>query len=125
MAQTKKTILVIDDDIHYAEVVREVLQFEGYQVHLANCERQTIEILDNLPSPDLVLVDCLMPGRGGAQLIRELRKHPSLKNVPIIGVSGLPPHNAAFKEMAEVATRVAEKPFDLNEYVTLVREALP
>jgi DNA-binding response OmpR family regulator len=71
MATTDKTLLLIDDDRNLLRTLRDLLEFEGFNVHTA---RKAEEGLSMLPSvnPDLIILDISMPGMGGIGFLRQI-----------------------------------------------------
>ena len=75
-----KTIAIIDDDIHIGNMLEEVLAKEGYGVLRAYSGTETLMLLSN-KTPDLVLLDLMLPGLSGEEIL------PKIKNIPVIVVS--------------------------------------
>ena len=71
-----KTIAIIDDDIHIGNMLEEVLIKEGYDILRAYSGTEALMLLSN-KTPDLVLLDLMLPGLSGEQIL------PKIKNIPI------------------------------------------
>ena len=86
MSADKKLVLVVDDD----EGVRELMQFlvtrEGFRVELAGDGEEALRRVEAL-SPDLILLDLMLPRYGGFELLRQLQAS-GLARIPIIVVTG-------------------------------------
>jgi CheY-like chemotaxis protein len=82
-----RNILVVDDDEMYLEILQSVLEAEGYRVAKAKEGAQALAIMAKT-KPDLVLLDLDMPGMGGIEVINKAKGHESLKNIPIIMLTG-------------------------------------
>ncbi len=78
-------ILVIDDELSVLEVLRKILQFEGYDVITATNGEEGVELFRQTPC-DLVITDMVMPGKDGLQTILDLRQEEP--DLPVIAVSG-------------------------------------
>ena len=74
------TILVIDDDLHIGNLLEELLTRAGYQVRRAYSGTEALLLLESAP-PDLVLLDLMLPGLSGEELL------PRIENIPVIVVS--------------------------------------
>ena len=115
-------ILVIDDEPDIRELVKEILEDEGYQVAVADSAR-TARVSKATQSPDLVLLDIWMPGEDGISLLKDWRdKHELL--FPVVMMSG---HGTV--ETAVEATRLGafdfvEKPLSLAKLLMVVEKAL-
>lgn len=118
-------IVVIDDDYSLTALYRMILEHEGYKVHTATDTEQGMELLCEL-TPDLILIDCLMPGISGSDFLNALkRRRPELfQKCRIVGLSGLHAQSSLLLELKEVAHAVAEKPDGIDGVVKLVRDNL-
>ena len=76
----KQTILIVDDEVNICELIRLYVEKEGYHAVLANDGQEAIEKFKSL-SPDLILLDIMLPIKDGWQVCREVRAHG---NTPII-----------------------------------------
>jgi len=82
-------ILLCDDDPDVRGILGEVLQTEGYVLHVANGPSATLRILEEAPEIDLLIVDYAMPEMNGLELIQEAcQRRPSLKTLLITGDVG-------------------------------------
>src|SRR5262245_13792890 len=99
----QKTVLIIDDDAEYRQILGQVLQDNGWRILLASEGDEGIE-LAKLHRPQAVLCDLLMPRRNGFLVCRALRAEPGLRQVRIIVSSGRDfdaDRQAAFAEGAD------------------------
>jgi CheY-like chemotaxis protein len=81
-----RTILVIDDEEAFCDVVCEILESNGHLPLHAHTAAQALEILRD-QTPDLILSDVMMPDIDGLTFIRHLRSNPKWTDIPIIVVS--------------------------------------
>jgi DNA-binding response OmpR family regulator len=82
-AEPQTTILVIDDEQSFCEVVAEILINDGYDVHKAFSATQAEQILENV-DPELIILDIMMPDTDGLTLVRRLRSSLRFESTPII-----------------------------------------
>ena len=80
---TKQTIIVIDDEQSFCDVVAEILRSFEFQVHAAYNVEQAIPILEQT-KPALIILDIMMPGIDGLTFIRHLRTRHRYADLPII-----------------------------------------
>ena len=81
--QRDMTILIVDDEPRIRDVVRMNLELEHYRVIEASNGLEALEQLrENLP--DLIVLDLIMPDQDGGDVAEALRKHPELKEIPIV-----------------------------------------
>jgi CheY-like chemotaxis protein len=83
-----KRVLLVDDDDDLREALCDVLAFGGYDVTGAANGPAAITWIAAHGAPDLILVDLMMPGMGGAELKARLDRDPALKAVPVLVISG-------------------------------------
>lgn len=107
-------VLAIEDDPDLRTFYGAVLQDEGYEVRLASNGLEGLRALDW--SPDLILVDLLMPVMDGSEFLRRLRASPAVMDVPVVVLSATPPGDAADVG----AQTVILKPFDLSELLRAI-----
>ncbi len=119
---TGQHILVIDDEPDIRNLVRDILEDEGYEVSVAENAQQARE-QRRLRKPDLILLDIWMPGTDGITLLKEWQEGDGLP-CPVIMMSG---HGTV--ETAVEATRLGaydfiEKPISLARLLLIVNRAL-
>ncbi|MBD3376787.1 response regulator [candidate division KSB1 bacterium] len=78
-----KTILIIDDEQDIIDLLQFNLQAEGYQI-LSALEGETAIELAQKKQPDLIILDIMLPGKDGYEVIRELRQDVKTKQIPVI-----------------------------------------
>src|SRR5579863_903285 len=77
------SIVVVDDDKEVQEIVTFALRRNGYQVAMASNGQQLQDILA-AQTPDLIILDVMMPGLDGYQIFGSLRNNPATQHVPVI-----------------------------------------
>lgn len=118
------SVLLLEDNTDYRELLTEVLTLAGFEVHAAPDGRRVTEILSRCPI-DLVITDLAMPERDGIETLTDL--HYSHPRLPVIAISGDVPLNThLYLTIAEKlgAARVFAKPFKMEQLVAAAREAI-
>lgn len=113
-------IMVADDDVNICELLRLYLEKEQYNVVIANNGNEAIAKF-NSESPELILLDIMMPGLDGWQVCREIRK---TSNVPIIMITA---KGETFDKVLGLelgADDYVVKPFDAKEIVARIKAVL-
>ncbi len=77
-------LLIVDDEVHIAEGLRVLLEARGYDVELAFDGPAALQRLAQSPCPDLVLLDCEMPGFDGQEVLRRIREELGLSKLPVL-----------------------------------------
>lgn len=80
MTDAAPRVLLVDDDAALAQLLREFLELQGFEVALAHCAEDALDEIGRRP-PDLVLLDVMLPGISGFEALRRLREH---HDVPVI-----------------------------------------
>jgi len=117
-------ILIIDDDNQFREMLRRMLEKEGYDIKEASDGAKGISIYREEPT-DIVITDLIMDGKEGIETIRELREDfPDVKIIAISGGGLLKAEN--YLKIAEKfgVLQTMTKPFDRKELFETVRELL-
>jgi two-component system, chemotaxis family, sensor kinase CheA len=116
-------VLLIDDDAGIRECLAEILSAQGYAVACFDSGSRALEFIEGGYVPDLFIVDLVLrPDMNGWQFIDGVKRTPTLRSAPIIAVSGLP---AASEPVHEChADFFVQKPFDVDELLTMVRRVL-
>ena len=78
------SVLVVDDEPHIGRIIRTRLEQDGYVVHLAEQGQEALDILEQHPSIALVLLDLMMPGMSGIDVLRVLRGDARWAALPCI-----------------------------------------
>lgn len=88
MGANPPTILIVDDTPENLTVLGELLQ-PTYRVRAANSGRRALQIALATPTPDLILLDVMMPDMDGYDVLAELRAQPATRKIPVIFVTAM------------------------------------
>ena len=122
-AALMKRVLIVDDNADSREILRSLLELEGYEVHLARDGEQALQLQRSAPA-DVVLTDIFMPDKDGVETIRDLcSEFPQTK---IIAMSGAANYKVDYLSLSlELgAAKVLRKPFDSEALLQALREVL-
>lgn len=112
-----KKILIIDDDVQIGNLEQEVLSQEGYETFRAYSGTEALLILDKI-TPDLVLLDLMLPGLSGEELL------PRFEDIPVIVVSAKLATEDKVALLKGGAVDYITKPFAVNELIARVEVQL-
>ena len=116
------TVLVVDDDLDTAELVRDTLRVEGFRTIVAHNGRQALDAIERR-HPALVILDLMMPELSGFDVLEALGRGGA-PPVPVLILSGLG-EDADVRRVLEMGARkYMSKPFDVRELMTEVRRHL-
>jgi two-component system phosphate regulon response regulator PhoB len=119
----KRTILVIDDEESFCDVVCEILDSLGYKTRQAYDAHQANALLQEI-TPDLILTDVMMPELDGLTFLRQLRSDPTWSKTPIIIVSAKATKDDREAAMEAGADGYLIKPFSSLELEELITHTL-
>jgi len=113
-----KKVLVADDDPAILDVMRMMLEFEGYEVSTTPNGATILQMDSGLP--DLLLLDIWMSGTDGRELCRRLKLNEKTKNIPIVLVSASKDVEHSAREAG--ADDFIAKPFEMNELLQKIEK---
>jgi DNA-binding response OmpR family regulator len=89
MTETKK-ILLVEDDSFLQELAAKKISQAGYDIQVASTGEEGIEKIKE-GKPDLIVLDIMLPGIGGFEILQKIRNHEdnSIKNTPVVMLSNL------------------------------------
>ena len=102
MPQVGGIVLVVDDEAPVLEALRGVIAKAGYAVLTASNGAAALELMHSGPSPDLIVLDLMMPVMTGFEVLSALRAHKVWANIPVIVLSGTIGYSADHLDVAAV-----------------------
>jgi DNA-binding response OmpR family regulator/signal transduction histidine kinase len=114
-------ILVVEDNADTAALLRDLLEGEGYEVETAATGEAAFDALAVAPDVDLMVLDLMLPGMSGYEVIERLRAQSDLSDLPILVLSALGSASARVRGLREGADDYMTKPFLPEEIVARAR----
>ena len=115
-------IAVVDDSPGIGLVLTRYFARLGHRCEHVPDAATALEMLSTPPLPDVMLIDLMMPGMSGADLVREMRRRPDLAKVPVVLLSGYAPTAEELPPQGTFSAVLA-KPFELEELRGVVEGA--
>lgn len=114
-------VVLIEDEPSITEAIRFLLTRDGWSVDSHTDGATAVEVIRDA-SPDLVILDLMLPGKSGLEIVRELRAEADMQALPVLMLTAR--GQLRDREMAEKAgvTRFMTKPFSNAEVLTAVRD---
>lgn len=117
-------VLIVDDDARLREFVRVNLEAEGYEVREAGDGEEALLALGER-SPDLILLDVMMPQVDGWETLRRIQEHTGVGAIPVIMFSGQVDERSAGEAESRGAQGFIGKPFDPRSLIESTKQQLP
>ncbi len=114
-------LLVADDDDLLRDLVKEVLEEEGYQVYTAKDGQEAVDVFWNTPDIALVILDIMMPKMDGMEVLEEIRERT---DVPILMLTALGDSSSELACLRHGASDFVSKPFHYDILVERVKNLL-
>ena len=119
----KKRVLVADDNPVSRELIREILEYDQYEVIEAGDGREALAKVRE-HRPDLALLDIQMPIMDGNAVIREIRADPTLAHLPVAALTAYAMQGDRERALAAGFSRYITKPIEIPDFREQVAELL-
>jgi DNA-binding response OmpR family regulator len=123
MMDTSTKILVIEDEEHIRTVLNYNLKLDGFEVYLAENGIIGLNIARDI-LPDLILLDWMMPGMDGLQVLSELKHDDITRSIPVFMLTAKSMMAEVGRALYEGADDYITKPFDVIELGQILKEKL-
>ncbi len=121
----KAKVLVVEDDIHLLEGIRDILELDGYSVLTAENGSNGIEVLNNQAAPpDLIVSDIMMPKMDGIQFLKEVRKENRWFSIPFIFLTAKGERADVHRGMRLGVDDYVIKPYDPGDLLVKIESRL-
>ena len=122
MEESRKKVLVVDDEQDLCEILKFNLETEGYEVDTAYSAEEALNL--ELKSYSLLLLDVMMGGMSGFALAKKLKSEPSTASIPIIFLTARDTENDTVTGFNLGADDYISKPFSIREVMVRVKAVL-
>lgn len=117
-------IMVVDDDKGATDLFEQVLLMSGYESIVVNESSKAVEVAVST-TPDLFLLDLMMPEPDGFRLCRMLRARPQFRHTPIVIVTALNDLDSRLVAIGAGANSYLTKPFHIDQLLSSIEEYFP
>jgi DNA-binding response OmpR family regulator len=117
-------ILVVDDEDSVRQLFQIMLQHEGYDVLLATNGAEAL-LTAHRETPDLIILDWMMPVMDGLSALRQLRSDPATSHIPILMLTARQSDSDTHAALVEGADVYLTKPFEPQEVLSVISRLLP
>jgi excisionase family DNA binding protein len=117
------TVLIVDDDPRLREYMRVNLELEGYTVLEAGSAEEGMQALEAEQTPQLILLDVMMPGTDGWEMLQRVQERHGA--IPVVMFSGKVDERAEERARERGASGFVGKPFDPQQLIDRTKQILP
>jgi CheY-like chemotaxis protein len=116
-----RKVLVVDDDVRNIFALTTVLENQDMEVVSATNGRQAIEMIQDTPDLSVVLMDIMMPEMDGYETMREIRRNPQFRTLPILALTAKAMKGDREKCLQAGASDYIAKPVNTDQLLSLLR----
>lgn len=116
-------ILVVDDSSVNNFLLENVLEEKGYTLQIAYNGKEALQFIENEP-PDLVLLDIMMPGIDGYEILQKMNANSKTRGIPVIMVTSKSEESDRTKALEIGAIDYVMKPIDIEELLGKVEQVI-
>jgi CheY-like chemotaxis protein len=118
-----KKILLVDDEAGFAELLRDLLVMDGYEVELAHDGEEGLEKLRTF-TPDAIISDIVMPRLSGFEMFKKIRGTPTTASIPFLFITGFQ-DDRVLQEARKIGVfGILRKPVDMEQIEHRLTELL-
>ncbi len=122
-SESKRTIMVVDDEPEIVTVVRLMLEQKGFNVRCAYNGQQVFADLEE-QKPDLIILDVMMPEMDGLEVLRRLKGAPETSSIPVVMLTALEQYENVLTGYKAGADHYITKPFTRTQLMTGINRLL-
>ena len=116
-----KRVVLVEDELNIAEAIRFLLSNEGWRVETLANGASAAEVIRK-SVPELVILDVMLPGKSGYDILREMRADPEMARTPVLMLTARGQTRDRDLALRAGASRFMAKPFSNAEMLDAVRE---
>ena len=114
-------ILIIDDNEDILFMLKAMFQFQGYKVTVQD-KAENAEAVIRSVCPDLIVMDMLLSGADGRELVKQVKQVPDITHIPVVMISAMPQADQSCLEAG--ANYFVSKPFEMDVILQTIATAL-
>ncbi len=117
----RRKVLLVDDEAGFAELLRDLLEMDNYEVVTAENGVEGIEKLKTF-SPDVIISDVVMPRMSGFEMFKQVKAAPDTSSIPFLFITGFQDERVLAEARKIGVFGILRKPIDIEQIETRMRE---
>ena len=124
MSNAQRTVVIVEDEPAAAEMFAEMMRVSGFEVFHTSSSTQAVSLIAR-EKPDLILLDVMMPGVSGLEVVRFVRREPHLAHIPVIIISARTTEEDIREGLEAGANLYLTKPISFGDLDEAMQQLLP
>jgi DNA-binding response OmpR family regulator len=120
----QRSALIAEDDDQITQILRFILEREGFEVHAARDGKSAAALIDTLPPPSIVTLDVMLPHVDGYELLARIRARPGWQAVPVVMLTSRSQEKDIVRALDGGANDYLVKPFKPEELRARIRRLM-
>jgi sigma-B regulation protein RsbU (phosphoserine phosphatase) len=123
MDKVPRKVLLVDDEAGFAELMRDLLTMDGYEVEIAHDGQEGIDKLKSF-TPEVIISDIVMPRLSGFDMFRKIKTDPATSSIPFLFITGFQ-DDRVLQEARKIGVfGILRKPIDIEQIEARLKELL-
>jgi len=116
-----RKVLLVDDEAGFAELLRDLLQMDSYEVEVAHDGQEAIEKLETF-TPDVIISDIVMPRLSGFEMFKRVKATPAMASIPFLFITGFQDERVLAEARKVGVFGILRKPVDIEQIESRLRD---
>lgn len=112
--KTSRRILLVDDEVGFAELLRDLLSMDNYTVEVANDGQEGLEKVE-IFKPDIIISDVVMPRMSGFEMFKKVKSNSATANIPFLFITGFQDDRVLAEARKIGIFGILRKPIDVEQ----------
>ncbi len=119
--KVSRKVLLVDDEAGFAELLKDLLQMDNYEVEVAHDGQEGLEKIDTF-HPDVIISDVVMPRLSGFEMFKRVKANPNVAAIPFLFITGFQDDRVLAEARKIGVFGILRKPVDIEQIETRLKE---
>ena len=116
-----RRVLLVDDEAGFAELLRDLLEMDNYEVQIANDGQEGLDKLQSF-TPDAIISDIVMPRLSGFEMFKQVKANPDTSKIPFLFITGFQDDRVLAEARKIGVFGILKKPIDIDQIENRLRD---